>query len=113
VQSWEELTGFDSVFAWKASKFITHWKRLSANCVNSLELLEDRLSLLGDKAGRSRPVPASAKLPGRRGAVGFLPQTALAQKALQFRISPSELVLETNHAPVVGGQHLALHFRPS
>jgi len=40
------------VFAWKASKFITHWKRLSANSVNSLELLEDRLSLLGfDKAG--------------------------------------------------------------
>ena len=41
----------DFIFAWKASKFITHWKRLSANSVNSLELLEDRLSLLGDKAG--------------------------------------------------------------
>src|SRR5581483_1606864 len=35
----------------KASKFITHWKRLSEKSVNSLELLEDRLSLLGDKAG--------------------------------------------------------------
>ena len=30
--------GEDFVFAWKASKFITHWKRLSANSVNSLEL---------------------------------------------------------------------------
>jgi uncharacterized protein YecE (DUF72 family) len=51
VKSWREQTGRDFVFAWKASKFITHWKRLSANSVNSLELLEDRISLLGDKAG--------------------------------------------------------------
>jgi uncharacterized protein YecE (DUF72 family) len=51
VQSWNEQTGRDFVFTWKASKFITHWKRLSENSVNSLELLEDRLSLLGDKAG--------------------------------------------------------------
>jgi uncharacterized protein YecE (DUF72 family) len=51
VNSWRDQTGNDFVFAWKASKFITHWKRLSENSVNSLELLEDRLSLLGDKAG--------------------------------------------------------------
>ena len=51
VSSWRDQTGDDFVFAWKASKFITHWKRLSANSVNSLELLEDRLSLLGTKAG--------------------------------------------------------------
>jgi uncharacterized protein YecE (DUF72 family) len=51
VRSWREQTGKDFVFAWKASKFITHWKRLSQNSVNSLELLEDRLSLLGDKVG--------------------------------------------------------------
>ena len=51
VRSWKEQTGKDFVFTWKASKFITHWKRLSANSVNSLELMEDRLSLLGDKAG--------------------------------------------------------------
>lgn len=43
--------GRDFVFAWKASKFITHWKRLSENSVNSLELLEDRLSHLGSKVG--------------------------------------------------------------
>jgi uncharacterized protein YecE (DUF72 family) len=51
VRSWREQTGKNFVFTWKASKFITHWKRLSANCVNSLELMEDRLSLLGHKVG--------------------------------------------------------------
>jgi uncharacterized protein YecE (DUF72 family) len=51
VRSWREQTGNDFVFVWKASKFITHWKRLSDKSVNSLELLEDRLSLLGHKAG--------------------------------------------------------------
>jgi uncharacterized protein YecE (DUF72 family) len=51
VSNWREQTGKDFVFAWKASKFITHWKRLSENSVNSLELLEDRLSLLRGKAG--------------------------------------------------------------
>jgi uncharacterized protein YecE (DUF72 family) len=51
VKNWREQTGKDFVFAWKASKFITHWKRLSENSVNSLELLEDRLSLLRGKAG--------------------------------------------------------------
>ncbi|MDB5518939.1 MAG: hypothetical protein JWQ17_5697 [Tardiphaga sp.] len=51
VRSWREQTGHDFVFTWKASKFITHWKRLSDRSINSLQLLESRLSLLGDKAG--------------------------------------------------------------
>jgi uncharacterized protein YecE (DUF72 family) len=51
VKSWRDQTPGDFVFAWKASKFITHWKRLSDRSVNSLELLESRLSLLGRKAG--------------------------------------------------------------
>ena len=51
VKSWHDQTGRDFVFAWKASKFITHWKRLSENSINSLELLENRLSLLGSKVG--------------------------------------------------------------
>jgi uncharacterized protein YecE (DUF72 family) len=51
VQSWREQTGRNFTFAWKASKFITHWKRLGGNSLNSVALLEDRLSLLGDKAG--------------------------------------------------------------
>jgi uncharacterized protein YecE (DUF72 family) len=51
VAAWREQTSDDFVFAWKASKFITHWKRLSDNSVNSLALIEERLSVLGDKAG--------------------------------------------------------------
>src|SRR5689334_8755208 len=51
VKTWRRDTGKDFVFAWKASKFITHWKRLSQKSVNSLELLEERIALLGEKAG--------------------------------------------------------------
>jgi uncharacterized protein YecE (DUF72 family) len=36
VRSWKETTGKDFVFAWKASKFITHWKRLSENSVTRI-----------------------------------------------------------------------------
>jgi uncharacterized protein YecE (DUF72 family) len=31
VRTWRAQTGQDFIFAWKASKFITHWKRLSEN----------------------------------------------------------------------------------
>jgi uncharacterized protein YecE (DUF72 family) len=51
VKSWRDQTGKNFVFAWKASKFITHWKRLSDNSINSLELLEDRITMLGGKVG--------------------------------------------------------------
>jgi uncharacterized protein YecE (DUF72 family) len=51
VKSWRDQTGKNFTFTWKASRFITHWKRLSANSANSLKLLEDRLSNLGGKAG--------------------------------------------------------------
>ena len=51
VKSWREQTGRDFVFAWKASKFITHWKRLSENSADSLVLLESRLTLLEGKLG--------------------------------------------------------------
>jgi uncharacterized protein YecE (DUF72 family) len=51
VRGWAERTPDDFVFAWKASKFITHWKRLSDNSRNSLELMESRLRLLGGKVG--------------------------------------------------------------
>jgi uncharacterized protein YecE (DUF72 family) len=43
VQAWHDQTpkGFD--FARKASKFITHWKRLSPKCENSIALMDTRL----------------------------------------------------------------------
>ena len=51
VESWRDHTGHDFVFAWKASRLITHWKRLSDTSADSVKLLEQRLSLLGEKAG--------------------------------------------------------------
>jgi uncharacterized protein YecE (DUF72 family) len=51
VESWVDETPDHFRFAWKASRFITHWKRLSAKSANSIELLESRLKLLGPKAG--------------------------------------------------------------
>lgn len=50
VESWRDHTGQDFIFAWKASLFITHWKRLLDTSAGSLKLLEQRLSLLGEKA---------------------------------------------------------------
>jgi uncharacterized protein YecE (DUF72 family) len=51
VRRWRDETGRHFVFSWKASKFISHWKRLSENSSNSLQLLDDRLSILGEKVG--------------------------------------------------------------
>ena len=51
VRGWREQTPDGFVFAWKASKFITHWKRLDANSKNSIALMETRLKVLGPKAG--------------------------------------------------------------
>ena len=47
VREWSDNTPDDFVFAWKASKFITHWKRLSDRSCNSLALIEERLKILG------------------------------------------------------------------
>jgi uncharacterized protein YecE (DUF72 family) len=51
VKGWVEQTPDDFVFAWKASKYITHWKRLSDKSRNSIDLMETRLKILGRKAG--------------------------------------------------------------
>jgi uncharacterized protein YecE (DUF72 family) len=60
VEAWREQTPRDFVFAWKASKFITHWKRLSEKSDNSIALMETRLKKLGRKAG-----PVLFQLPPR------------------------------------------------
>jgi len=60
VRGWRERTPDDFIFAWKASKFITHWKRLSGKSRNSLALIEERLKILGPKAG-----PVLFQLPAR------------------------------------------------
>jgi uncharacterized protein YecE (DUF72 family) len=60
VHDWASRTPSNFVFAWKASKFITHWKRLNETSRNSLDLMESRLRLLGRKAG-----PVLFQLPQR------------------------------------------------
>jgi uncharacterized protein YecE (DUF72 family) len=59
VRLWRKLTPRDFVFAWKASKFITHWKRLNESSTNSIALMETRLKILGPKLG-----PVLFQLPG-------------------------------------------------
>lgn len=49
VRSWRNDTPRDFRFAWKASKFITHWKRLTASCENSIALMQTRLKMLSPK----------------------------------------------------------------
>jgi uncharacterized protein YecE (DUF72 family) len=60
VRAWREQTPDDFVFSLKASKFITHWKRLGDSSRNSLALIEERLKILGPKAG-----PVLFQLPPR------------------------------------------------
>jgi uncharacterized protein YecE (DUF72 family) len=50
VKSWRRDTPRDFAFAWKASKFMTHWKRLLPTCENSIALMQTRLRVLGPKA---------------------------------------------------------------
>jgi uncharacterized protein YecE (DUF72 family) len=51
VKAWREQTPPGFLFAWKASKFITHWKRLTASCENSIALMDTRLRVLAPKVG--------------------------------------------------------------
>jgi uncharacterized protein YecE (DUF72 family) len=51
VRGWRAQTPKDFCFAWKASKFITHWKRLSEKSENSVDLMVTRLKALGSKIG--------------------------------------------------------------
>jgi len=60
VRGWREQTPKGFLFSWKASKFITHWKRLLPTTRNSLDLMETRLEALGPKCG-----PVLFQLPAR------------------------------------------------
>src|SRR4051794_7365973 len=103
VASWRDQTGRDFIFAWKASKFITHWKRLSGKCRNSLELMESRLKKLDPKVG-----PVLFQLPPQLKAdrvrlVGFLKLLNKRRKyAFEFRdpgwYQPNILELLNEHA---------------
>lgn len=60
VQAWRDQAPEQFLFAWKASKFITHWKRLTETCDNSIALMQTRLEVLGPKVG-----PVLFQLPPR------------------------------------------------
>jgi uncharacterized protein YecE (DUF72 family) len=60
VRAWRDHVPKEFLFAWKASKFITHWKRLSEKSDNSIELMVTRLKALGPKVG-----PVLFQLPPR------------------------------------------------
>jgi uncharacterized protein YecE (DUF72 family) len=86
VQGWFDGAPDGFRFAWKASKFITHWKRLSERCDNSIALMEDRLSILRHKAG-----PVLFQLPpqmaaDRRRLAAFIPMLNPARRySFEFR----------------------------
>jgi uncharacterized protein YecE (DUF72 family) len=86
VRGWRDQTPKDFVFAWKASKFITHWKRLGKTSPNSIALMESRLKVLGRKAG-----PVLFQLPPRMTAdrerlAGFLKMLPKRRRyAFEFR----------------------------
>ena len=49
VRQWRADTPDGFTFAWKASKFISHWKRLTPKCENSIALMHTRLKVLAPK----------------------------------------------------------------
>lgn len=51
IRLWRAQTPNDFLFSWKASKFITHWKRLTDKSENSIALMQTRLKLLGPQVG--------------------------------------------------------------
>jgi uncharacterized protein YecE (DUF72 family) len=51
VRHWRHETPDGFLFAWKASKYITHWKRLGPKSPPSLKLMNTRLRALGKKLG--------------------------------------------------------------
>jgi uncharacterized protein YecE (DUF72 family) len=79
-------------FAWKASKFITHWKRLNPDtCKNSIDLMVTRLKVLGSKAGPvlfQLPVHFEADRERLARFIKMLPEPL----SLRLRIPASQLV---------------------
>ena len=71
VRGWEERTPEGFIFAWKASRFITHWKRLNDTSRSSLALLEDRLLLSKKVAPVLFQLPHNSKRTARASPVRY------------------------------------------
>jgi uncharacterized protein YecE (DUF72 family) len=87
VRAWRDETPARFRFAWKASKFITHWKRLK-DPRKSLALLETRVSALGLKCG-----PILFQLPPR-----FVKDTARLADFLAVLPDHRRYAVEFRHA---------------
>src|SRR5262249_18200367 len=61
VRKWRDQTPKNFVFAWKASKFITHWKRLGRN-VSEFDRVDGNSARSAVAEARRRSVPASAAI---------------------------------------------------
>ena len=116
VRNWRNQTPKDFLFSWKASKFITHWKRLSEKSDNSTELMETRLRTLSPKAGAvlfQLPPQFQKESREARG----IPEVAAAMLSLRIRVSTQELVPRRYlHAPAQHDVSLCLsdhHNAPS
>ena len=85
VRGWAEHTPDDFVFAWKASKFITHWKRLKDTSRNSLDLMETGCG--ARRQGRTRAVSVAAAFREEPRPAGGVPQAAPRKRdyAFEFR----------------------------
>ena len=107
VTAWRDQTPDDFLFAWKASKFITHWKRLTEKCENRIALMETRLRVLRAKAG-----PVLFQLPARftrepRAARGIHSHAAEPLR-ICVRISSPELVRRRDLRSAARERHFAL-----
>jgi uncharacterized protein YecE (DUF72 family) len=88
VRASAEQPSRERAFAWKASMFITYWKRLGPKSGNSLALLESRICFLKAKAGPVRfQLPPQFQEDTKR-----LAESAAQNTPLCFRISSPELV---------------------
>lgn len=77
VLEWRARTPAGFLFAWKASRFLTHMKKLK-DPAEPIERLMERARPLGPKLGPN-PLPAPAALEAEPGAPGDVPRCAPAR----------------------------------
>ena len=110
VGRWHDETSQHFIFAWKASKFITHWKRLSENSINSPSASRGP-AVNPRRQGGPRSLSAAAAFRGGCRTTGLIPCSSSQAPPVQFRIPPPELVLSKYSRPVVRSEHCTLHLR--
>ncbi len=110
VRGWADKTPAGFVWAWKASRFITHQKRLK-DCEDSLTLVLGRMDPLGHAGPVLFQLPPSMKRDDDRLA-GFIKLPAETTPG-RLRIPRSELVRGRGFQAVARRQPVALLVGPS